>query len=135
MPPAAEPAVCLIFWTKGSENRMRVISAPRTNLRDRPRALQGLVARSEFGPLVLLIAEFAVFTILQPEFVSFANISNLLAFTPELGLMALGMTMLMTSGEFDLSVGSVFGFSAVVMWTFYNQKIAPFGVSFLIAMA
>src|SRR5271169_4916731 len=134
MPPAAEPAVCLIFWTKGSENRMRVISAPRTNLRDRPRALQGLVARSEFGPLVLLIAEFAVFTILQPEFVSIANISNLLAFTPELGLMALGMTLLMTSGEFDLSVGSVFGFSAVLMWTLKNSGATSLTVGFFIAM-
>lgn len=120
---------------EGIENRMGVISAQHANLRDRPRALQGLIARSEFGPLVLFIAEFAVFTIIEPKFASIANISNLLAFTPELGLMALGMTMLMTAGEFDLSVGSVFGFSAVVMWTFYNQKIAPFGVSFLIAMA
>ena len=30
------------------------------------------------------------------------------------------MTLLMTSGEFDLSVGSVFGFAPVVMWTLFN---------------
>jgi simple sugar transport system permease protein len=114
---------------------MRQISAQPKTLMKGPRALQSMIASSEFGPLVLLIAEFAVFGIIQPNFVSVSNISNLLAFTPELGFMALGMTLLMTAGEFDLSVGSVFGFSAVVMWTFYNQKIAPFGVSFLIAMA
>ena len=31
------------------------------------------------------------------------------------------MTLLMTSGEFDLSVGSVFGFAPVLMWTLFNS--------------
>jgi len=44
------------------------------------------------------------------------------------------MTLLMTSGEFDLSVGSVFGFAPIVMWTFYNAHIAPLEVGFLVAM-
>jgi simple sugar transport system permease protein len=97
--------------------------------------LQKLISRSEFGPFVLLVVEFAVFTLQQPRFISAINISNLLAFTPELGIIALGMTLLMTSGEFDLSVGSVFGFSAVVMWTLYNEGTTSLGVGFLIAMA
>ena len=33
------------------------------------------------------------------------------------------MTLLMTSGEFDLSVGSVFGFAPVLMWTLFNSGI------------
>ena len=44
------------------------------------------------------------------------------------------MTLLMTSGEFDLSVGSVFGFAPVLMWTLFNGGAAPFELSFLIAM-
>lgn len=102
--------------------------------RERSSAFRRFSARSEFGPLILLVGEVAVFTILEPRFVSLVNISNLLAFTPELGLLALAMTLLMTSGEFDLSVGSVFGFSAVLMWTFFNEDFASFGVAFLIAM-
>ena len=31
------------------------------------------------------------------------------------------MTLLMTAGEFDLSVGSVFGFAPVLMWTLFNS--------------
>ena len=58
----------------------------------------------------------------------------MLAFTPELGMITLGMTLLMTSGEFDLSVGSVFGFAPIVMWTFYNAHIAALEVGFLVAM-
>jgi simple sugar transport system permease protein len=114
---------------------MRSISTRPKTFRENLSLLQGLIASSEFGPLVLLIVEFAVFTVLEPNFVSLTNLSNLLAFTPELGLVALAMTMLMTSGEFDLSVGSVFGFSAIVMWTFYNEKITPFAVAFLVALS
>ena len=40
----------------------------------------------------------------------------------------------MTSGEFDLSVGSVFGFAPVVMWTFFNAGVMPLPAAFLVAM-
>src|SRR5208282_5152742 len=66
---------------------------------------------------------------------SVLNISNTLTFTVELGLIALAMTLLMTAGEFDLSVGSLFGFAPVMMWTLYNQGILPLGVSFLVSVA
>src|ERR1700726_2924878 len=97
--------------------------------------LQRLIARPEFGPFVLLIGEIVAFTMRSPAFLSAGNISNSLAFTPELGMIALGMTLLMISGEFDLSVGSVFGFAPIVMWTFYNAHITSLEVGFLIAMA
>jgi simple sugar transport system permease protein len=96
--------------------------------------LQRFVAMPEFGPLVLLVAGLALFTAINPNFLSPLNVSNTLTFTVELGLIALAMTLLMTSGEFDLSVGSVFGFAPVLMWTLFNQGAAPFEVSFLIAM-
>ena len=57
------------------------------------------------------------FTIRSPAFLSLGNVSNFLAFTPELGMIALGMTLLMISGEFDLSVGSVFGFAPSPVWS------------------
>ncbi|WP_421723051.1 ABC transporter permease [Bauldia sp.] len=88
--------------------------------------LQRLISKPELGPLILLIAEIFVFWSINPTFLSPGNISNTLAFTVELGLIALAMTMLMTSGEFDLSVGSVFGFSAVLMWTIFNEGL--FGI-------
>lgn len=97
--------------------------------------LQKLISRSEFGPFVLLVVEVVVFSVLRPEFLSGQNISNFLGFIPEFGMIALGMTMLMTSGEFDLSVGSVFGFAPIVMWTFYNTGTASLEVGFVVAMA
>jgi simple sugar transport system permease protein len=96
--------------------------------------VQKLVSKPEFGPLVLLVIEIVGFTAWSPAFLSPANISNMLAFTPELGMITLGMTLLMTSGEFDLSVGSVFGFAPIIMWTFFNTHATSLEVGFLIAM-
>jgi simple sugar transport system permease protein len=96
--------------------------------------LRRLVSAPEFGPFVLLVGEIFVFTLRSPAFLSVGNISNLMAFTPELGMITLGMTLLMTSGEFDLSVGSVFGFTPVMMWTFYNTHTTSLEFGFLIAM-
>src|SRR6516162_6724669 len=97
--------------------------------------LHRLISAPEFGPFVLLIGEIVVFAARSPAFLSPGNISNLLAFTPELGMITLGMTLLMTSGEFDLSVGSVFGFAPIIMWTFYNTHTTSLEVGFMIAMA
>ena len=96
--------------------------------------IQRLIARPEFGPLVLLIVELVVFWGINPDFLSPQNISNILAFTVELGLIALAMTLLMTSGEFDLSVGSLFGFSPVLMWTLYNSGVTSLEVGLLTAL-
>lgn len=94
-----------------------------------------LVTRPEFGPLLLLGAEIAVFWAMNPAFLSPLNIGNTLVFSVELGLIALAMTLLMTSGEFDLSVGSVFGFAPVVMWTLFNTGTLPLELSFAAALA
>ena len=92
------------------------------------------IARPEFGPFVLLFVELVGFWAINPDFLSGQNISNTLAFTVELGLIALTMTLLMTSGEFDLSVGSLFGFSPVLMWTLFNGGLTSLEVAFAIAM-
>lgn len=96
--------------------------------------LQRLIAMPEFGPLVLLLVEVVVFTAINPNFLSPMNISNTITFTVELGLIALAMTLLMTSGEFDLSVGSVFGFTPVLMWTLVNAGAIPLELAFVSAI-
>ncbi len=93
--------------------------------------VQRLFLKPEFGPLVLLIVELIVFYAINPQFLSALNISNTLAFSVELGLVALAMTLLMTSGEFDLSVGSLFGLTPVIMWTLFNAGSLPLELSFV----
>ena len=93
-----------------------------------------LIARPELGPFVLLVAEIIVFWAINPYFLSPQNIANTLVFTVELGLIALAMTLLMTSGEFDLSVGSLFGFAPVLMWTLFNAGVTSLEVAFIVAL-
>jgi simple sugar transport system permease protein len=80
------------------------------------------------------VLEIAVFWSINHDFLSVLNISNTLAFTVELGLIALTMTLLMTAGEFDLSVGSVFGLSPVIMWALFNSGTTSIEVAFLICL-
>jgi simple sugar transport system permease protein len=106
------------------------MTAPRT-----PGLVRLFIQKPEFGPLVLLVVMLVVFTAINPAFLSLTNISNALTFTVELGLIALAMTLLMTAGEFDLSVGSVFGFTPVVMWTLFNADVMALFPAFLCAIA
>ena len=96
--------------------------------------IERLIARPELGPFVLLVVEIVVFWAINPSFLSPQNIANTLAFTVELGLIALAMTLLMTSGEFDLSVGSLFGFAPVLMWTLFNAGVTSLEVAFIVAL-
>ena len=124
-----------------SDTAARNHSLDPTSPIDRPSPLEQsnliprLVAKPEFGPLVLLIIELFVFWAINHDFLSPLNISNTLTFTVELGLIALSMTLLMTSGEFDLSVGSLFGFAPVLMWTLFNSGAASMPVAFVVALA
>ncbi len=92
-------------------------------------------ARPEAGPAILLLLLIVTFTAINPAFLSILNISNTLAFTVELGLIALAMTLLMTAGEFDLSVGAVFGLTPVLMWSLFNSGATSMEVGFLLAIA
>ncbi|MEM7734793.1 MAG: ABC transporter permease [Deinococcota bacterium] len=97
--------------------------------------LQKLILRPEFGPFVLVIGELVVFTVLSSgQYLSTFNLGNLLAFVPELGMIALAMTLLMIAGEFDLSVGSVFGFAPVLMWTLFNEGVTSLELGFFLAI-
>ena len=101
---------------------------------DKQNLAKRMLARPEAGPAILLIVLIVVFTSINPAFLSTLNISNTLAFTVELGLIALGMTLLMTAGEFDLSVGSVFGLTPVLMWALFNSGATSLEVAFLVGI-
>lgn len=55
-------------------------------------------------------------------YLSDANISVLLKSIPVLGVLALGVGLLMVAGEFDLSVGANYTFSAVVMAKLISEQ-------------
>jgi simple sugar transport system permease protein len=82
---------------------------------------QQLVARPELIPIGLLVVAWITLALFEPKFLSILNIGNMFAFIPEFGIVALGTCLLLTAGVFDLSVGAVFGFTALVMYTLVNE--------------
>ncbi|WP_202610333.1 ABC transporter permease [Herbidospora solisilvae] len=68
-----------------------------------------------YGLLVILAALLVVFAVLRPAFASYANMLIILQSVAIVGVVALGVTVSMTTGGFDLSAGAAVG--AVVMVT------------------
>jgi ribose/xylose/arabinose/galactoside ABC-type transport system permease subunit len=77
-------------------------------------ALQRLLGLRDFGVLVAALAIAAFFSIATPVFLTSYNLFNLLRQTAQLGIIAMAMTMLIVSGEFDLSVGAIYAVTGVV---------------------
>ena len=62
----------------------------------------------------LLALEIAVFAVIGTNFFSLANAFEVLRLSVEIGLLAVALTPVITTGGIDLSVGSLMGLSAVV---------------------
>ncbi|MCX7730660.1 MAG: hypothetical protein N2205_05540 [Candidatus Caldatribacterium sp.] len=77
----------------------------------------------ETSSLIMLFVVIIVFFSIAPLFLSKENVGVVLEIIPELGIVALGITMLMITGEFDLSVGSVFAFCPIMMALFMDWGI------------
>lgn len=68
----------------------------------------------ELGVLISLVVVSILFIILsEGSFISARNVASLLAIGAELGIVTIGIAFILISGEIDLSVGSVYGMSAL----------------------
>ncbi len=65
--------------------------------------------------IVFLVAESIFFSIKSPYFLAWDNWLNILTAIAVIGIVAAPGTLLMTAGQFDLSVGSTTAFTSVVM--------------------
>jgi ribose/xylose/arabinose/galactoside ABC-type transport system permease subunit len=79
--------------------------------------------------LVLLVAVFVFFAITQDRFFTSANIDALLTSASILWMVAIGLTFVMLTGGFDLSLGSMLALSGIALGAFVNSWSAPIGVA------
>jgi ribose transport system permease protein len=77
--------------------------------------LRKLVGKHWFFLVVIIVALSIVAGIINIRFFSIRNILNILEQVSVLGIVAAGATILIISGNFDISVGSMIGLSACVM--------------------
>ena len=88
----------------------------------------------EFSSLIILCVVIAAFGLGDSKFLSPLNVSNMMAFLPELGIIAIGMTLLLTAGEFDLSVGAVFALAPVVVMLLAQNAGFALGPALLVGL-
>lgn len=79
------------------------------------------------GPLIALVALVILGTALNSAFLAPANITNVLARSAFIGMIAVGMTFVITSGGLDLSVGSMAAFLAGVAIIAMNALVPVLG--------
>lgn len=87
--------------------------------------LARLLLRPDFGAILSALLLLTVLTIIDPSgWWSVQTLSGVLQATAILGVLAIGQALVILAREIDLSVGSVFGFSAISFITLQ----ADFGV-------
>jgi len=86
-----------------------------------------------FSQPVILFAFIVIIgivtTFINEKFMTWTNISSVISQSASLGLVAAGMTILIISGHFDISVGAMIGFATCVMAILINKGVNPFLVS------
>ncbi len=97
----------------GSSSAQRPIAADETGYSTLRMFFVELQRHPEIGALAGFLVVFIFFAIFAERFVTPENLAGILALTAQLGIVAVGATFLMIAGEFDLSVGSVVGVSAM----------------------
>lgn len=88
--------------------------------------LEKLSERKEFGIGIAFICAFVVFSLFGKNFLTTAAFTSILITSAELCIVAIPATLLLTSGEIDLSVGAVSGFCAYLLGLlFLNYGVNP----------
>lgn len=101
-------------------------------------AFRARVSGGDLGaiPVVVGLAIiWTVFQILNPTFLSSANLVNLAMQSAALGTIALGVVLVLLLAQIDLSVGSLSGLAAAILAVTFTQLNWPLPLAILAALA
>ncbi|SPJ24857.1 ABC transporter permease [Palleronia abyssalis] len=93
-----------------------------------PAPKRSLPSMSLLGPVIALLVLIAIGASLNSNFLGAANITNVLARSAFIGIIAVGMTFVITAGGLDLSVGSMAAFIAGLMILVMNAALPTLGI-------
>ena len=94
-------------------------------------SIKQILVKPEVSTFIMFIVIMVGFYIANPRFLDERNIRIVMGITPEYIIVAIGIAILMISGEFDLSVGSVF---ALVPMAIVQLTHQGFNIWFSIAL-
>ena len=110
----------------------------RYGFRSSVRAFVDRVRGGDLGSLPVvagLVIIWAIFQVLNPNFLSSQNLVNLTMQSAAVGTIAIGIVLVLLIGEIDLSVGSVSGLSAAILAVLFVQVGWPLPLVLLVAIA
>ncbi len=87
-----------------------------------------------FGPIAALVLLLIIGSLLNENFLSAANLLNILTRSAFIGIIAIGATFVISSGGIDLSVGSMAAFTAGVMIMLMNWMMGVTDMIWLIVV-
>ncbi|MBL7065507.1 MAG: ABC transporter permease [Anaerolineae bacterium] len=108
---------------------MQSLTATLTRFRYR------LAEFSEVVALISFLAVFLFFAVAADHFLTSFSIANILTFASITGIVTVGVAMLMISGEFDMSVGSIFAVASYVFVLTLNAGVGPIPAMLLALLA
>jgi ribose transport system permease protein len=91
----------------------------------RPRWLLALLRIRDLPVLLVLGAIIGIVTAFHPNYVSMSSLINTGRFAAYIGCMAIGMVFLLSMREIDLSVGAIYGLSAIVAARLMEEGVSP----------
>ncbi|QQR38283.1 ABC transporter permease [Devosia rhizoryzae] len=87
----------------------------------------------EIGPFIALVLLAVVGMLINPDFLSATNITNVVTRSAFIAIIAVGATFVISSGGLDLSVGSMAAFVTGIMIMFMNALVPSMGANAIIA--
>lgn len=87
----------------------------------------------DIGPFVALVILAVAGVLINPDFLSATNISNVVTRSAFIAIIAVGATFVISSGGLDLSVGSMTAFVTGIMIMFMNSLVPTMGANAIIA--
>lgn len=97
--------------------------------------LKRLLGRPELGAVGGAVLVWIFFAIIAPEgFLSIKGTASYLEVSAQIGILAVAVSLLMIGGEFDLSVGSMIGFSGIMMAILSTETSIPLWLGAIIAL-
>jgi simple sugar transport system permease protein len=110
----------------GAEERIRKVSSFRKSL-----------IRPELGAIISTVAVFVFFLIAAPDsgMFSLQGVMNWVLVSAQYAIVAVGACLLMIAGEFDLSIGSMIGFSGIIIALASATLHLPMWLAIVVAFA
>jgi simple sugar transport system permease protein len=93
-----------------------------------------ILLRPEPAALAAFVILTVIFSLGSPIFLTTETFVSIMSTASELGIVAVGMTLLMIGGHFDLSVGAVLGLSSWFVVTLMNDYGVPAPLAFAAAL-